>query len=756
MSLAYSLAASLAATETGEDLTTLVIDHYTRTIHIPKGITTLGVESDDDVLRLHFKMPRYFGTVDLYNFSIRINYINAEGEDDVYKVTDKTIVGDNITFSWQVGPTATAYKGTTKFNVCMVITDSNSVIKQEYNTAPVGLPVLAGLECSERAVSEYSDILDQWEKQLFGIGDTEEAKMLAFSEEQQENIVNKGAEVLATIPEDYTTAYNLANEGARTKADAIICSAEGEVISVADSSDDYLRGLSIYGKTTQAQTNGYQLFNHYADIFQTTSVGGATLTNNGDGTFTVTGSGSLSASFSKYHYYTHAETVALFKVGTLKLKVVGDNTTPKVFIHPQRNGSAIATLKKDGATTFEITQEMIDDDTFRVVLGIYGDSGTTIGTGTFGVMLYQDGDGTLELYSGGYASPSPEWSQELTSIENPTVDIYSKNLLDFVGIIGDGYTNTLNGLTVTVKDGFATTTGTNTNSGFTNILHVTSIPSDKKVVLPAGTYTTHPSLRVSVVGKITSAWSNKCGTFVFDEPFTVSGFYIAYQANATVNETVPLMLIAGKGVPTVYDEWEQPQSITLAHTLPGILVSSGGNYTDSDGRQWISDETDFERGMYVQRVIQKTFDGTENTWRMHANLYTFMVDWSVATGGWTEGYAKASHFKYSTTAYNNDVGKFAIDQKGLCYFATGHSSLDEFLAWLSANPVTVTCKLITPIETPLTADELAAFQALKTNYPNTTVLNDAGVWTKLRYNADTETWITNLIDEKIAAAVAKL
>lgn len=168
MSLAQNLVASLAASQPDVDDKTLVIDHYTRSIIIPSGIKSLGVENDDDVLRLNFRMPRYLGTVDLYEFNIYINYINAQGKDDVYDVDDATIVGDDITFSWRVGPTATAYIGTTSFNVRMIITDSDSVIQQEYNTTVAKLPVLQGLKCSKRAVSKYSDILAQWEKRLFG------------------------------------------------------------------------------------------------------------------------------------------------------------------------------------------------------------------------------------------------------------------------------------------------------------------------------------------------------------------------------------------------------------------------------------------------------------------------------------------------------------------------------------------------------------------------------------------------------------
>ena len=139
---------------------TLIIDKDLRTIIIPSSVKNLGVESDDDVLRLKFSMPRMYGDVDLSDFSIYINYMNAKNTGDVYVVDDKTIADDTITFSWLVGRVALAYKGSVRFIVCMKLYDSamEEVIK-EYNTTIASLPVLEGLETSEAAIEQNPDIL---------------------------------------------------------------------------------------------------------------------------------------------------------------------------------------------------------------------------------------------------------------------------------------------------------------------------------------------------------------------------------------------------------------------------------------------------------------------------------------------------------------------------------------------------------------------------------------------------------------------
>ena len=139
---------------------TLIIDKDLRIITIPSSVKNLGVESDDDVLRLKFSMPRMYGDVDLSDFSIYINYMNAKNTGDIYVVDDKTIADDTITFSWLVGRVALAYKGNVRFIVCMKKHDGDSNVIQEYNTTIASLPVLEGLETGETVIQQNPDIIE--------------------------------------------------------------------------------------------------------------------------------------------------------------------------------------------------------------------------------------------------------------------------------------------------------------------------------------------------------------------------------------------------------------------------------------------------------------------------------------------------------------------------------------------------------------------------------------------------------------------
>ena len=85
-------------------------------------------------------------------------------------------------------------------------------------------------------------------------------------------------------------------------------------------------------------------------------------------------------------------------------------------------------------------------------------------------------------------------------------------------------------------------------------------------------------------------------------------------------------------------------------------------------------------------------------------------------------------------------------------FHTRFETLDEWKEYLDENEVYVAYAFDTPIETPLSAEELATFAALHTNKPTTTVYNDAGADMAIEYVADTK----NYIDQKLAAISAAL
>ena len=144
-------------------------------------------------------------------------------------------------------------------------------------------------------------------------------------------------------------------------------------------------------------TNGGNLFD--ASLFPTRAQNGATVTNNGDGSFTFSGNGELTGEFGIYpEKFTHDKTIKILKEGYLKFKKL--DCYPLFFIKLYRNNETILDYNTSiGDLNFKITREMLNDETFRIALSIFGSQGKTIKSGTFKPVLYQDGDGTFYPYN---------------------------------------------------------------------------------------------------------------------------------------------------------------------------------------------------------------------------------------------------------------------------------------------------------------------------------------------------------------------
>ena len=149
---------------TGEASDTIVLDLDSRKMSIPEAAVMIGVESDDDVKRLYFVVPRHYREIDLSEFDIRINFKNAAGTEDQYPVPADNIEvdedADQIKFSWLIDRSAFEKAGDVKFSICMVKYGQEGVIEKEFNSTTAILKVLEGLETVEAIVENNPSAFD--------------------------------------------------------------------------------------------------------------------------------------------------------------------------------------------------------------------------------------------------------------------------------------------------------------------------------------------------------------------------------------------------------------------------------------------------------------------------------------------------------------------------------------------------------------------------------------------------------------------
>ena len=196
------------------------------------------------------------------------------------------------------------------------------------------------------------------------------------------------------------------------------------------------------------------------------------------------------------------------------------------------------------------------------------------------------------------------------------VKVTGANMLDGTK---PGVQSTVYGITYTVDENGVLITGTATND-FTILLH-----DDNKYRLTRGIYyLTTSGLSPSVVlnfyyvGKFSSDVQNRQVTLTRDSEFSLR---LQIIKGATLNTTVQVSLTRNK-ITTYAPYSEQFLTLLTPNGLPGIPVTSGGNYTDENGQQWVCDEIDLERGVKVQRVDKASFDNTKTLAEQNAILAT--------------------------------------------------------------------------------------------------------------------------------------
>jgi hypothetical protein len=267
-------------------------------------------------------------------------------------------------------------------------------------------------------------------------------------------------------------------------------------------------------------------------------------------------------------------------------------------------------------------------------------------------------------------TPSPDNPVPIVSAGDGgsvTVKVTGINMLEGTK---PGSQKILSGITYAADETGVRVTGTASNYSSYH-LH-----DDRTSRLPRGVYylstkgiSNSVKLNFFFVGNFTSDVQNKVINVTTNNSYSI---LLEVDKGVITNTTVQVTLT--KSRITSYSPYrEQFLTLPTPNGLPGIPVTSGGNYTDPQGQQWVCDEVDLERGVKVQRVDKTAFDSTK------------------------------------TLAEQNAI-------------------------------------LSSPIETPLTSDEIAAYKALTAYAPDTVVQVSDGAGIKLDYQRDVNIVIKQLTD----------
>lgn len=723
-----------------------VIDPDTRQITNLSQSPNVLMQNDHNSEVYTFQIPRFVEGHDMTKCNrVRLHYINAgkrsgETYKDVYEMTDLMVnPRDNTTLisTWTIKRQATQYAGKLSFAIQYICVDKsysgedpNNISYEWHTDIYKDVEVRETIVNSEEAVSDYTDILEEWYQMLFGSESSLIKSVTDAANEQKEAIELKGEEVLASIPADYATTHSMAEEALRKKANAIEQTAEGEMIFIDDSSDAYLLGLNLYGKTTQVTTTGAQLFDRNAattGLLET------------DGSITVDGA------------YLTSDYIPV---------------TPNTAYCQTRKDSIRAKFYDANKTALSNTwdTQLTGAGTFTTPANAYY-LRTTISVKLVDVFMLNEGKTNLpyEPYSGRLVSPCPEYPQDLTPVvsDTVTVSILGSNLIDATKL--NTYANTssdvsADGYTITVVGGSKAAYSSSTLS----LSHLVGALRGKKVYFAQDSMTQTnadakggPQINIKRTANTDYIALNSMNLAKeIDIPYDVVDLSIGvYTNNTGAALTADSTLVSsGLRLSLVECEWEQYRSVSeeqfAVGTLPGIPVSQNGNYTDANGQQWICDEIDFARGVYIQRVVKLDNNEPHKTLATLTNVEVIKCANEHLLVGKNAGVGLCSISDLYQYSENDRVHYYIENKAAVIYVPVGYDYVTK--------PITVMAQLQTPIETPLTDEQITLYKRLKTNYHNTTILNDAGAHMAVKYAADTKMFFENhsiATDAQVEAAV---
>ena len=338
-------------------------------------------------------------------------------------------------------------------------------------------------------------------------------------------------------------------------------------------------------------------------------------------------------------------------------------------------------------------------------------------------------------------TPTPENPIDLDNVENPTVTINGKNLVE-----NTATTKTVNGVTFTVNsDGSVTANGTASENA------TASIRTCDSITLPIGTYilsgcpsgggSTTYDIRYSASGGRDTGSGT---TITITEPTEI---YVAIliRSGVTVDNLVfkPMIRLASISDST-YEPYKS-QTLSVPYTLNGVGE--------------VKDYVDFERGVLVKNCKEIIVDGTNVKLSLMSSFDDngeTVLQVMVPEKDGISPYGLCSHLERNTNLWavypyphflmSNEGGN---DKRYFRAYFKGYADIDSLNASFATNPMTIIYPS-TQTETPLTAEEIEAFKQLHTYYPTTTITNSENAEMGVEYVADTK----NYIDQKLASLVA--
>ena len=514
----------------------IVIDSD-RTIKIPNSLKRLAVQHDHNIETVTFDCPRYWDNHDMSKMAVYINYMLSDGYTDSYPVDNVTVDGDVMHFTWTISRNVTHVSGVINFLVCVKNTDDEGNEVNHWNSELCQDAYISkGMENEEIGALEQTDLITSL---LLRMDSVEKINIKA---DEMQALLEETQAVAAAAEEVKNEALDTSNHIKNSYANALKGNASGEVVRVDD--------VSPIEHTVEVNVRSKNRF----DISKV--INGSYVTNNGDGTITVTTSESSSAvPIEAVLFKDLAPEVKAGKTYTITANSTGEHKRVWFNTNDTWNfGEAKV-----------VTEEMLKSPIF-----MYASGNST--TAVISNIQIEEGDTATEYEP--YIDPS-----------TVTVSRYGKNLFPSFE------DQTANGITLKKVNDYYVLNGTATQEGL----------FQKMEALQSGRYTlsannpTHNSIETAIVqvysptiGMLNIAPDNRVNSKItIDIEGAVDYFFrIRYEKGVTYNNYVVKPQLEIGDVATEYEEYmgfetytpDQNGDVAITSVSPTMTV-----FTDTPG-----------------------------------------------------------------------------------------------------------------------------------------------------------------------------
>lgn len=691
----------------------------------------ISIQGESISQYVEFIMPRYYDNIDLSEKNIVIHYTAGDrgGENapiNVYKSQER------IKFGWAIPASATANEGTLSIGIWArgYVGTEEYMWKSRIAYYKVERGPVLGEGLSEPDVQWYLDFVREMDAKVT------EASLYSTRAKQSENVAVESRESAIASSQTASDSANTAvQKAAAASNSASVASAHSTAAKVsADNAkesetkaqgyaeearnnaegfepiSDMMTGESptatnstnapfIYGKfkgyTEQFTTSGKNLLN-YDEWKKTTCKNGSIVWENNGVTITA-------LKDDAYTQYSHDEqndfpskiNVIEGEEYTLSWEESSD-AVGHIYVFGQNN-QAIAFQENEKAkkVTFTIPSG-ITQISYR-----FGVLNANVTISYKNIQIEKGSVATpYEPYTGGIASPNPDYPQEIEGLDKVSLKTCGKNLF---GATLEDYQN-------------ASISGAGKEVYFNLKPNTTYCCSTN---LPMYTETS------------TNIWFNGGDS-------TKHGVSINNPKTTTTDENGKLRITL-----------RTSELITIFNGTYWIMLEEGDTATPYQPYTETLAEIDLTEPLYEGDYIEYRADGTGVLHRKMAKVVingkNGIVNYYITTNGTfavNKGvlgiYNIISHGTKVICDYllNKTLSSMVSGEKGICNLddefiyinLTGSAStVDEAKAWLAENPITVVYELAEPTETSLTAEQVAEFKKLYTFEPVTNVLCDGEV-----------------------------